>query len=200
MHHETKRPDLATSPRKSRERGFSMAEVLVATALLSVILLAVFGLITAGVGRAFGGKKMTEGSALAQAVMERANIVAPQDLLAGVAAIGGTETASSRTMTWQKVSNTSVDTAVTPAAEANPSSTLPITERNAWRALLRDTNLPSTNNNRSSLIVTMTALPAGKDFTNATIVRIQIDVSWKEFGTRARKVRLQTFNVRSTSV
>lgn len=194
MHH-TKHPDLATRNRPRAERGFSMAEVLIAIALLSVILLAVFGLITAGVNRAYGGKKMTEASVLAESVMERANIVEAQSLLADVDA-----SATEKTWVWSKTRSNSLEASVTPAAEANPGPTVPITERNKWRDLFRNTNLPASTANNATLRVTMTALPAGRTFTNAMIVRIRVDVSWKEFGTRQRQVRLQTFNVRDNTV
>jgi len=195
---ETQHRNLSWSERPRRERGFSMAEVLVATAMLSVILLAVFGLITAGVSRAYGGKKMTEGSALAEAVMERANIIQPQDLLSGAST-------TQRTITWTKTANNTLDASVTPAAEANPGPTVPITERNAWRSLLRFSDLPANATNPARLTVTMTAMPDAapdgpRTFTTANTVRIVVEVSWKEFGNRTRTVRLQTFNARSTTL
>lgn len=183
-------------------RGFSLAEVLVAVALLSVILLALFGLVTAAVRRAYGGKKMTEATILAQSVMERANIAQPQDLL------GAASTDTTKTQTWTKVANNHLDTAITEAIESG--STTPVTERNAWRALLRDTDIPATAAFPAKLTVTMTAVPDGttpaaaptaaRTFANASAVRIVVDVSWSEWGNRPRTVRLQAFNVRSTSI
>jgi prepilin-type N-terminal cleavage/methylation domain-containing protein len=177
---------------KQGSRGFSLAEVLVATALLSVILLALFGLVTAAVRRAYGGKKMTEATVLAQAVMERANVASPQTL------IGGVDTDTSKTQTWTKSANNHLDASVTPAAETG--STTPIVERNAWRAMLRDSDVPSASAQPSTVVITMTALPAGRTFADAASVRIIVDVSWSEWGNRPRQVRLQTFNVRSTSI
>jgi prepilin-type N-terminal cleavage/methylation domain-containing protein len=173
-------------------RGFSLAEVMVATALLSVILLALFGLVTAAVRRAYGGKKMTEATVLAQSVMERANVASPQDLL------GALPTETTHTQTWTKTDNTHLDTAIAEAIEAGV--TAPIVERNAWRSLLRDTDMPSSGPFPTRLTVTMTAMPAGRTFADAATVRIVVDVSWSEWGNRPRQVRLQTFNVRSTSI
>lgn len=177
-----------------RARGFSLAEVLVATALLSVILLALFGLVSAGVRRAYGGKKMTEATVLAQAVMERANVEQPQALLSAAS------TDSTATRTW---SLTGV--AVTPAAETGTTPPSAPDERNAWRTLLLNSRLPSVPGSPATLTVTMTALPttvvaprtAAATFADAATVRVIVDVAWTEWGTRQRQVRLQTFNVRS---
>lgn len=187
--------------KKPAQRGFSMAEVLVAVALLSVILLALFGLVTAGVQRAYAGRKMTEATILAQAVMERANVEAPQDLL------GAASTASTATRTWTLTTGT-----VTPATDTG--SGVPVDERNAWRALLANSTLPARPGTPATLTVTMDALPtavvfprtAAATFADAATVRIVVDVSWYEFtgnstiGARQRTVRLQAFNVRSTNL
>lgn len=182
--------------RSSRERGFSLAEVLVATALLSVILLALFGLVSAGVRRAYGGKKMTEATVLAQAVMERANIEQPQALL------GAASTASTATKTW-----TMTGLAVSPAAETGTTPPSAPDERNAWRTLFLNSRLPAVTGSPATLTVTMTALPttvvaprtAAATFADAATVRVVVDVAWTEWGTRQRQVRLQTFNVRTTN-
>lgn len=182
------------SRRSPRSRGFSLAEVLVALALLSVIILALFGLVTAGVQRAYGGKKMTEGTVLAQAVMERANVEAPQDLLSAAS----TDTAATRT--WTMTAGV-----VSPAAEGG--SSVPINERNAWRTMFATSGLPGYGGSPARparLIVTMTALPTGaspaKTFADAAAVRIVVDVEWWEYRTRKRTVRLQTLNVRSANL
>jgi prepilin-type N-terminal cleavage/methylation domain-containing protein len=175
-----------------RSRGFSLAEVLVAVALLSVILLALFGLVTGGVRRAYGGKKMTEGAVLAYAILQRANTAAPQTLLDGAA--GDT----TRTQTWTKTS----DAVITEAAEGT--GTPAKIERDVWRSLLLNSKIPTSATAPAKLVVTMTALPAGRTFgtvgTEAAIVRVQVEVSWSEWGSRPRVVRLQTFNVRSTTI
>jgi prepilin-type N-terminal cleavage/methylation domain-containing protein len=180
--------------RNPTSRGFSLAEVLVATALLSVILLALFGLVTAGVRRAYGGKKMTEATVLAQAVMERANVEQPQALLSAAS------TATTATRTW-----TLAGLNVTPAAET--AGTTPTDERNAWRVLLQQSRLPSSTAFPATLTVTMNALPttvvsprtAAATFADAATVRVVVDVAWSEWGSRPRQVRLQTFNVRTTN-
>ena len=81
---------------RGRMRGFSLAEVLVAVAIMAVIILALFGLVTAGVRQVYGGKKMTEASTITESAMQRANINKPQDLLDGV------NTDTSKTITWSK--------------------------------------------------------------------------------------------------
>jgi prepilin-type N-terminal cleavage/methylation domain-containing protein len=178
---------------KKHQRGFSMAEVLVAVALLSVILLALFGLVTAGVQRAYAGRKMTEATILAQAVMERANVESPQTLL------GAVDADTTATRTWTLTTGT-----VTPATDTG--SGVPVDERNAWRALLASSTLPARTGTPATLTVTMTPLPAGRNFGNAASVRVLVDVSWYEFtgnttiGARQRTVRLQTLNVRSTNL
>lgn len=172
---------------RARASGFSLAEVLVAVALLSVILLALFGLVTAGMRRSYGGKKMTEATVLAEHVMERANVEAPQDLMSAA----GTDTTATRT--WSLTAG-----AVTPAAESG--STAPVVQRNEWRTLLLRSNLPHPPGSPATLTVTMDARPAGRTFATAATVRITVDVGWAEFGTRRRTVRLQTFNVRSANL
>jgi prepilin-type N-terminal cleavage/methylation domain-containing protein len=168
-----------------RQRGFSLVEVLISVSLLGVILLALMGLISAGTRRAYGGKKMTQASVIAQTVMERANTYGPQDLL------GAAGTATKATKTWTRSGVTT-----TPAAESG--STTAIQERNAWRALLANADLPSSATNPATLTVTMTPVPAGRTFATATMVRIVVDLTWFEFGTRRRQVRLQSMNLRVT--
>lgn len=176
---------------KLRKRaGFSLAEVLVAVALLSVILLALFGLVSAGVRQAYSGKKMTQGTIIAQSAMERMNVQKPQDLL------GGIDTDTSQTRTWTKVSPSTADSYTTPAAETGTSA--PVVARNAVRALLRDSDLSASTANPATLTVTMTAQPAGKNFGNASMIRIVVDLQWSDFG-RPRKIRLQMLNMRVVS-
>ncbi|HEX7705855.1 MAG TPA: prepilin-type N-terminal cleavage/methylation domain-containing protein [Thermoanaerobaculia bacterium] len=170
--------------RVERLRGFSLAEVLVAVALLSVIILALFGLVTAGVHRAYGGKKMTQASTIAQHVLERANIYAPHELL------GAAGTATTATRVWTRVGATT-----TPAAETG--TTTPIVERNLWRSLLASADLPAATGSPATLSVTMTPLPSGATFASASMVRIVVDLTWAERGTRERHVRLQALNLRS---
>lgn len=179
--HETKHRVLAPTG----QRGFSMAEVLVAVALLSVILLAVFGLVTAGVNRAYSGKKMTEASVIAQHVMERVNVYAPQTVL------GSASNVATFNRTWVRVGPADADT--TPVANAG--TTDPEIERDAIRALLAEADLPATTSSPATLVVTVDAVPTG-DFTTASMVRIVVDLTWFEWGTRRRQVRLQALNLR----
>jgi prepilin-type N-terminal cleavage/methylation domain-containing protein len=48
----------------------------------------------------------------------------------------------------------------------------------------------------SLLTVTANALPAGRTFRNASLVRLAVEVSWIERGNRPRRVRLQTLEAR----
>ena len=181
----------APRSRRAPASGFSLAEVLVAVALLSVIMLALFGLVTAGVRQVYGGKKMTEAATITESAMQRANIIKPQDLL------GGVNTDTSQSVSWSKTTTGNASTAVTPAAETG--STTPITTRNAWRTLLLNSELPATPTHPALLTVTMTATPTtptAKTFGNASMVRIVVEVEWWEWGNRPRRVRLQTLNLR----
>jgi prepilin-type N-terminal cleavage/methylation domain-containing protein len=176
------------SRRSKASRGFSLAEVLVALALLSVIILALFGLVTAGVQRAYGGKKMTEATILAQAVLERANVEAAYTTF-DVAATATTPA----TKQWSMVSGVIVEAADT-------GGTAGVTERNQWRTMLQQSGLPGYTGSPATLTVTATPLPAGRSFGTAATVRIVVDVAWSEYKQRQRTVRLQTFNVRSTDL
>lgn len=170
---------------RRRERGFSMAEVLVATALMSVILLALFGLVTAGVHRAYGGKKMTEGAVLAEAVMERVNIPVPHTAFdPGGAATG-------RTRTWTKTGAASITEAV------ESGSTNDVILRNSLRTLLLEAPLHASTARPATLVVTMTPVGAGgADLTNCSLIRITVDLTWWDRGVRRRNVFLQALNVR----
>jgi len=169
---------------RGQMRGFSLAEVLVAVAIMAVIILALFGLVTAGVRQVYGGKKMTEAATITESAMQRANINKPQDLLDGVNAD------TSKTITWSKTGLATV----TPAAETGTS--VPITTRNAWRTLILNSELPATTTHPATLTVTMTARPSGQNFGNASMVQIIVETEWWEWGTRQRRVRLQTLNLR----
>ncbi len=184
-----------------RQRGFSLAEVLVAIALLSVILLALFGLITGGMQRAYSGKKMTQATNLAQTVLERVNIYDPQKLLGlsqtdTTPADGVPDSYVSQNTplvkTWVRTGAT-----VTPADEGTSTEEV---ERNAIRALLVGADLPASTGRSATLSITATPLPEGaspaKNFSNATMVRITVDLSWYEWGNRRRQVSLQSLNLR----
>lgn len=165
------------SARKKSESGFSLIEVLIALALMAVIILAVMGLVTAGMHRAYGGKKMTEAAVLAQAVLERVNQPAAQNL------INSTNT-SDRSVTWSN------NGTVTPAAEGTTAGA----ERDRWRSLFANAPLPTNPANPTTMTVRVEAVPAGSTWLTAAMIRITVDVMWRERGTRARHVRLQTLN------
>jgi prepilin-type N-terminal cleavage/methylation domain-containing protein len=177
-------PDVPTG-RRRRDRGFSLAEVLVAVALLGVILLALMGLISSGVHRAYSGKKMTEATILAQAAMERANVYAAHKLL------GAADGAASATQTWTKIA-----AAATPGVVTGTSAEA--IERTAWHDMLAAADIPADSAFPATMTVSMTPVPAGTTFGTATMVRIVVDVNWTEWGTRNRQVRLQALNLRTT--
>lgn len=177
--------------RKRGSRGFSVAEVLIASVFLSVILLAMFGLVTQGVRRAYAAKQMTGGAVLAQAILERANVTAVHSVLGAP----GTTT-SALTYTCNSAGCT-----LTPAANVLADTTAAQNERAKWQTMLNDSDL-----SKPSFTVTVTPLPTGRTFDASAIVRIVVDLSWEEvFGgatihaPRRRSVRLQTFNVRSAN-
>jgi Tfp pilus assembly protein PilV len=174
---------ILTLRRQSRDEGFSLAEVVVATALLGVILLALFALLTSGVQRAYGGKKTTEATMIAQAVMEQANVYEPHTLFA----VAATSTAPA-VREWERTTG-----GTTPAAETGATSA--ITQRNAWRNLLATADLPASDEFPARLTVTATPLPATKSFQNGSLVRLEVSVTWTEWGTRPREVRLQSVNL-----
>lgn len=181
---------------RRRESGFSLIEVLVAVALLAVILLALFSLVSMGVQRAYSGKKMTEATILAQAAMERANVYEAYKLL------GAASTASTASQTWTRTASSTTPAAVT-------GTTTEAIERDAWRTLLATANLQAYNDRPATLTVTMTAVPdvadptatppvVARTFANASMIRVQVDLTWHEWGTRRRQVRLQAMNLRET--
>lgn len=170
--------------RSARESGLSLAEVLVAVALLAVILLALMGLISSSVHRAYSGKKMTEATMLAQAAMERANIYAAHKLL------GAADTATSATQTWTRKGASTTPAAVT-------GTTAEAIERTAWRDMLATADLPNDTKFPATLQVSMAAVPTGTTFATASMVRVVVDVNWTEWGTRKRQVRLQSLNLRT---
>jgi prepilin-type N-terminal cleavage/methylation domain-containing protein len=157
-------------------RGFSMVEVLVATALLAIILLALFGLVTAGLNRSHSGRMMTEGALLAEAIMERINVPEPHEGFPG----GST----SRTRTWTKTGATTI----TEAAEG-------VDAPDDVRDLLMASPIHSTAGRPAVVTVTMTPVPSG-NLTNSAMVRIVVDVTWWDRATRPRRVYMQALNIR----
>jgi type II secretory pathway pseudopilin PulG len=165
--------------------------VLVAVALLAVIMLALFSLLSLGVQRAYSGRKMTESTMLAQTVMERVNTYEPHLALT---ANTGLETV---TQTWTKTPS-----GVTPAAPGG--STFQDTEQIAIRAMLENaTELQVYADRPATLTVTMTAVPdvapgGPRTFATASLVRVVVDLTWFEWGTRRREIRLQALNLPTT--
>ena len=179
--------------RRRRSAGFSMIEVLVAVALLAVILLALFSLVSMGVQRAYSGKKMTQATVLAQAAMERANVYEAHTLL------GAADTATAASQTWTRVGKADADT--TPGTFSATSTTEAAVneanERNAWRKILKEADLPAEPAFPATLQVSMTPVPSGT-FANCAMERIVVELTWYEWGTRKRVVRLQSLNLRET--
>jgi prepilin-type N-terminal cleavage/methylation domain-containing protein len=183
---------------RRRSGGFTLAEVLVATALLAVIILALFGLVSAGVRRAYSGKKMTEASLIAQHVMQRVNTYTPQALWTSAPGGVATCTASECTATWSRAGATT-----TPAAEGGSSNDE--IERNAIRNLLATADLPSSSAHNATLTVsvtgvvpTSTANTAGTAaFASASMERVVVTLTWYEWGSRKKQVRLQALNLRA---
>ena len=126
---------------------------------------------------------------LAQTVMERVNVYAPHLELTS------DETLSTISQTWTKKPS-----GVTPAALGT--SSFQGIERDAIRALLENaTTLQVYEDRPATLTVTMTAMPTAtpaKKFSNASMVRIVVDLTWYEWGTRQRRVRLQALNLRTS--
>jgi hypothetical protein len=161
--------------------------VLVAVALLAVIMLALFSLVSMGVQRAYSGRKMTESSMLAQTVMERVNVYAPQRVLT---------TNNGLTTVTQKWEKKPSGITVTPAAATG--TTFQAIEQAAILAMMQNASQLQVYADRpATLTVTMTATPAGKTFTDASMVQILVGLSWYEWGTRKREVRLQALNLRT---
>jgi prepilin-type N-terminal cleavage/methylation domain-containing protein len=182
--------------RRRRSAGFSMIEVLVAVALLAVILLALFSLVSLGVQRAYSGKKMTQATIIAQAAMERANAYEAHALL------GADSTMETVSQEWIRTGTADADTtpADVTASTTNVEDVNEAAERNAWRKLLKEADLPAEPAHPATLKVSMTAVPdvapAGpRTFDNATMERIQVELTWYEWGTRKRQVRLQSLNL-----
>ena len=178
--------------RAQRQRGFSLAEVLVAVALLAVILLALFGLVTAGVRRAYSGKKMTEATVIAQHVLQRMNTYVPQALFSTPNMPGATCTASECTATWSRTGTTT-----TPDVEGGTSTNE--IERNAIRNLLVTADLPASTGRPATLTISVTGVtPTGTaSFDVATMERVVVTLGWWEWGTRQKQVRLQALNLRA---
>jgi prepilin-type N-terminal cleavage/methylation domain-containing protein len=175
----------AASSRNHSSRGLSLIEVLVAVSLLSVIILALFGLVTAGVRQAHAGRKMTEAATVAQSALERVNVVAPQDIL------GAASTASTVSRTWTKTD----DATVTESGGTTGTASV----RTALSDLLLSAQLPLAAGKPATLVVTMDAVPTtptATTFANCSMVRIIVDLSWWQAGTRLRQIRLQALNLR----
>jgi prepilin-type N-terminal cleavage/methylation domain-containing protein len=178
----------AEAHRSTRTSGFSLAEVLVAVALLAVIMLALFSLVSMGVQRAYSGRKMTESSMLAQTVMERVNVYEPHLVLTTNT---GLETIS---QTWTKKPS-----GVTSVPALATGTTYQATEQLAIQTLMENaTQLQVYADRPATLTVSMTATPATKTFANASMVRVVVHLTWYEWGTRKREVRLQALNLRKT--
>lgn len=176
---------------RRRQAGFSLAEVLVAVALLGVIMLALFSLVSMGVQRAYSGRKMTESTMLAQSVMERVNTYEPHLVLTSNTAL------STVTKTWTTNNAGVTVVSVNPTTAAG--GAFQTSEQDAITALYDAAKLQVYGKASSStLSVTMTATPGGRTFANATLVRMEVDLTWTEWGSRAREVHLQALNLRTT--
>ena len=104
--------------------------------------------------------------------------------------------------TWSKTQPDNTDTGVSPAAEGGATPTAVEATRNAIRTLLVNSDLPGSAGRPATLTVTMTPVKTGATptFADCTIVRIDVDLTWWEFGTRARQVHLSTMQLKTVPV
>lgn len=172
----------------TKSRGFSLAEVLGAMAILSVVVLSTSALAIGVMHRVYGGKMMTNATGLAQNVLERVNRPEAYKSLDVPASSSSAEKLFERKVVAGVLTITSPETAANGMNWA---------VRNEWRQLFLDANLPyGEGSHASDLTVRVEAVPNTTTFDTARMLKIQVRLRWSERGVRPREVFLETLNVR----
>lgn len=202
--------------RTGSARGFSLIEVLIAMALLSVVILSTMGVLVVGLHRVYGGRKMTEAAVLAQDVLQRTNrpaaylfFDAPADTrsVQQIWETGQTGGVGYRRTQRIRTDGAGTVTTETPinfataweTAGASPTNNYGASfgTRNLVGDLFTNSRLPygETAANEAEILVRADAVPDGTTFNNARMARVQVQVRWSERGTRPRQVRMESLTL-----
>jgi len=161
--------------RTKNEHGYSLVEVIVATAILGLVLLSVMTLFFMGRRNVYSGKQRTKANTVATRVLEDLSYLTASEVLAQTGLDDDTP-APSGSCACVKIKNT--DSGVTAFV-------------NQWDDYTTQAEMTNAN---VELTLTPTGGTAGTEFTTATFLRIDVRVNWAE-ERRQRTVLMSTAKV-----
>jgi Tfp pilus assembly protein PilV len=176
----------ATSPPGRGQDGYSLIEVLAASALLLGVLLAIMGMFVYGGRSVNSGKLMTRATSMATDVLEefrRLSFAQTYQIIEDTPIAGlGTDTR----YTWNSSSN----------GPQQPTDASYVAILNSWKAAV-ESGLP-----KGQMTVTVRGLqdlgdgsnpPPETNFQNARVLQVVVSVKWREGSSRPRSVVFETF-------
>ncbi len=167
--------------------GFSLIEVLISMAILSMVVGGTLGLFTVALHRTHDARSLTRASALGRSVMERVSRPSAHLLFDASGSSPSIEKVWARKVLGGELE-------VTEAEGSGGSAAV----RDELREMFLDADLPygGGEEKRNELAVRIEALPIGTTFANASMLRVEVRVLWTERGVRSRELRLDTLQVR----
>jgi prepilin-type N-terminal cleavage/methylation domain-containing protein len=207
-------------PMRSRQRGYSLVEVLIALAITSIVLLTVLTLFYMGRRNVYSGKQMTLASSVGTRMLEDLSTNTADDLLtnfgvtdastlAGVTLPGLAPVLSNQTSyiipnslkrdstgcTWVTTANSNKPALTVPGYDCtnDPNGVL-----GGWYAMVAPNNAPSsvlTNPEVGLVITPRSPADAAKPVTTARFYKVRAYVAWSEGPSRRRYALFDTTRV-----
>ncbi len=179
----------------SRERGYSLIEVLVATAILGTVMLSILTLFFFGRRNVYSGKQMTRATSVANHVNEDLSPLSADEMWRQFV-ITSSSTPTSPTIdgvAYKDVFVRTTDDAGKSDMELAPSTAEPdgLELLTRWKALIPASAL---ENAKVTIIMIPTDLGTAGDYTTAQVVRVRILAQWNE-AQRGRRVTLETIKL-----
>jgi prepilin-type N-terminal cleavage/methylation domain-containing protein len=180
--------------KQAREHGYSLIEVLVATAILGTVLLSILTLFFFGRRNVYSGKQLTRATSVATHAAEDLSAMSADEVWHAFK-ISNTSTVTTTTIDgveYKDVIVRTTDDAGSSSKEivpSDPEKTTGLLTR--WKALIPASAMDT---GKLTLIFTPTELATAGDVTSAQVVRVRILMQWNE-AQRARRVTLDTIKL-----
>lgn len=167
--------------RRSRlQNGYSLIEVLVAIAILSVVMLSILSLFILARRNVYSGQQMSKANAVATRVLEDLSYMTADEVLTHFGLSDSTALSSPCLTAGGVTYNNCVALKTT---DASPTEYV-----TRWKNVVNDLRF---SDGRVALVVTPTGGASGTEFSDADFVRLNVVVGWSEMQ-RNRVVAMST--------